>query len=50
MCGHISEVGDRSTLSCEMKRIFGRFNGKRGNTKTKRRVLIKAGVETNDGA
>lgn len=36
-------------LSFEIKRIFGRFNGRRGNTKTKRKVLIKAGVRTNDG-
>lgn len=40
----------RNTLSFEMKRIFGRFNGKRGNTRTIRKVLIKAGVRTNDGA
>jgi len=46
----VSLLGGTSTLSLETERIFGRFNGKRGNTRTKRKVLIKAGVRTNDGA
>jgi len=43
-------LGGTSTPSLETERIFGRFNGKRGNTRTKRKVPIKAGVRTNDGA
>lgn len=46
---YISEIGDRITLSS--KRIFGRFDRRSAVIqRQKRRISIKAGVETNDGA